>query len=131
MSLTTGLPVVAAILFLAMGLLMALRPPPAVGPATLPGALALLFAGLTALAVTQEGLLGFWPEHVRNLWGTQIWVDLLLALGVSWVLLLPRLRAAGMVPWRWFVLIACSGSIGLLLTLARLWQREQLTPRVA
>ena len=57
MSLTTGLPVVAAILFLAMGLLMALRPPPAVGPATLPGALALLFAGLTALAVTQEGLL--------------------------------------------------------------------------
>lgn len=124
MPLTTLLPGVAALLFLAYGVLAALRRGAVTGSPLAPLVLVLVFAGLSAAAVAQEGLFGFWPEHVRNLWGNQIWVDLLLAAGIAWTLLLPRLRAAGMTPLPWFVLIACSGSIGLLLTLARLWQRE-------
>ncbi|ULQ46150.1 hypothetical protein JN531_013705 [Flagellatimonas centrodinii] len=124
MSPTTLLPWLAALLFLAYGVQAALRPVAVTASPLPPLLLSLLFAGLSAAAVAQEGLFGFWPEHVRSLWANQIWVDLLLAAGIAWTLLLPRLRAAGMSPLPWFVLIACSGSLGLLLALARLSQRE-------
>lgn len=90
-----------------------------------PAALAVLFLAWSIGAVLIEGPLGFWPEHTRNLWGNQIWFDLLLAAGCAWFALLPRCRAAGMQPWLWLALVATTGSIGLLLMLARLlWLEE-------
>lgn len=85
-----------------------------------PAGLSLLFLLWSLAAVIAEGPLGFWSEHVRDMWGNQIWFDLLLAAGVAWTLLLPRARAAGMQPWVWLALTLCTGSIGLLAALARL-----------
>ena len=77
------------------------------------------FAGWSVNAVVTEGPLGFWPEHIRNAWGNQIWFDLLLAAAIAWTVLVPRLRAAGMHPLPWLVFVVCTGSIGLCATVAR------------
>jgi uncharacterized membrane protein YhaH (DUF805 family) len=70
------------------------------------------------------GPLGFWPEHVSDLWSVQIFFDLLCSATVAWALLVPRARAVGMGPWPWLALIAATGSIGVLAMLARVLQRE-------
>lgn len=93
-----------------------------------PAGLSLLFLLWSLAAAIVEGPLGFWPEHVRNMWGNQIWFDLLLAAGVAYALLLPRARAVGMQPWLWLVLVVCSGSIGLLAAVARLLYLESRRP---
>ena len=84
--------------------------------------LCLLFALWSAHAVASGGLLGFWAEHVRNAWSNQIWLDLLCAAGLAFVLLLPRARAVGMQPAWWAVAVLATGSVGLLAMAARcLW----------
>jgi Na+-transporting NADH:ubiquinone oxidoreductase subunit NqrB len=84
-----------------------------------PASLCAAFLGWSLYAMMTEGPLGFWPEHVRNSWGNQIFIDLLIAASTAFALLVPRARAAGMKPLPWFVLIACTGSIGLLAMVAR------------
>lgn len=91
--------------------------------------LAALFALWSLAAILMEGPLGFWPEHTRNLWGNQIWFDLLLAAGTAFALLVPRARAAGMWVPLWGVVVLSSGSIGLLAMVARLLQREEQISR--
>jgi hypothetical protein len=96
-----------------------------------PAALAFLFLAWSLFAVSREGLLGVWPEHVRNAWSNQVWFDLLLGIGSAFVLLAPRARAVGMRPGPWFVAVACTGSIGLLAMLARyLFLAERSEPAV-
>jgi hypothetical protein len=85
-----------------------------------PGLLSVVFMLFSLAAVLHEGPLGFWTEHVRNLWGNQIWFDLLLAIGTAWFLVLPQAKARGMRPGPWLLLIICTGSIGLLAMVARL-----------
>ena len=89
-----------------------------------PALLCAAFFAYSLWPILTMGPLGFWNEHVRNLWGVQIWFDLLCAIGVGWALLAPRARAAGMVPWPWLALIAATGSIGLLAMAARVLYRE-------
>lgn len=67
-----------------------------------------------------EGPLGFWAEHTRSFWGNQVWLDLLLTASVAWFFLVPRARAVAMNLPVWFVVIASTGSIGLLAMVARL-----------
>jgi len=93
-----------------------------------PAFIALLFGGWTAYSVATEGPVGFWPEHIRNAWGNQIWFDLLMAFAMSWLLLLPRLRAVGMRPLPWLVLFLCTGSLGLFITLSRCLYLESHRP---
>jgi hypothetical protein len=90
----------------------------------LPAVLSAAFAAFTLVAVVQDGLFGFWREHTDSLWGNQVWFDLLLAFGVAWTALLPRLRAAGMTPAPWALVFLATGSIGLLAMLSRLMWRE-------
>ncbi len=85
----------------------------------LPAILSGLFAVFSILAILQEGPLGFWTEHTRNLWGNQIWLDLLLAAGVAWTLLVSRARELGMRTLPWLAVVICTGSIGLCAMLAR------------
>lgn len=95
---------------------------------------ALIAAGFFAYSlwpILTMGPLGFWPEHVSDQWSVQIWFDLLCAIGTAWALLAPRARAVGMSPWPWLVLIAASGSIGLLAMLARVLYRESTAARPA
>ena len=94
----------------------------------IPAVLSAAFLAYSLWPILTLGPLGFWTEHVRNLWGVQIWFDLLCAIGVGWALLVPRARAMGMMPWPWLALIVATGSIGLLAMLARVLQRESAVP---
>ncbi|MGL5077892.1 MAG: hypothetical protein ACRDBG_18980 [Waterburya sp.] len=86
----------------------------------LPATLSLLFALLSLQAISTESLFGFWTEHTRNLWGNQIWLDLLLAVGIGWFLVVPQAKALGMRPLPWLLLIVCTGCIGFLAMISRL-----------
>lgn len=90
-----------------------------------PAALSVLFFAASLLPIASGGVLGFWTEHVRNDWGNQIFVDLLLCAGSAFFLILPRARAVGMNPLLWLLGIGATGSIGLLATLARLLYLEE------
>jgi hypothetical protein len=85
-----------------------------------PAILSLLFLLFSVRAIVSEGLLGFWVEHTRNLWGNQIWFDLLLAVGIGWYFVVPQAKALGMRLYLWLALIVCTGCIGLLAMIARL-----------
>lgn len=79
-----------------------------------------VFTVWTIIAVLQEGLLGFWPNHSQDFWGNQVWFDLLMAFTMTWVLIVPRAKAQGMKLPFWLIFTLCSGSIGLSAMLARL-----------
>jgi predicted anti-sigma-YlaC factor YlaD len=124
------LPAAAGLGFVLFGLWTLQRATPALAGAwRFAAALSLLFAAFSLWAVVQEGPLGFWPEHTRNLWGQQIWFDLLLAAGTAWAALLPRARALGMRPAPWLLAVVCTGSIGLLAMLARLLYLRERSAR--
>lgn len=74
----------------------------------------------TLIAVVNEGATGFWAEHTRNLWGNQIWFDLLFAAALALTFMVPRARALGMRTLPWTVLVLATGSIGLLAMAARI-----------
>ena len=84
-----------------------------------------LFSAWSIAAILKEGPLGFWPVHTTSFWGNQVWFDLLMALTMAWVLILPRARAAGMKSPLWLIFILCSGSIGFSAMLARLFYLER------
>ena len=86
----------------------------------IPAALSVLFLAGSLRAMMTGGALGFWPEHIRNDWNNQIFVDLLLAAACAYFLLMPRARAVSMRVFPWFVAIAATGSIGLLAMIARM-----------
>ncbi|MCZ8182409.1 MAG: hypothetical protein O9322_05515 [Beijerinckiaceae bacterium] len=89
-----------------------------------PAALSALFLGWSVTAAVVEGPLGFWAEHTRNLWGNQIWFDLLLAVVVGWFLIVPRARAMKMNVLPWMALVVATGSIGFLAMASRLLYLE-------
>jgi hypothetical protein len=115
------LPVVAALCFVAFGTWFSIaRWRSGSASWMLPASLAVLFLAFTLVAVFKEGALNFWPEHVRNLWGNQIWFDLLIAAGLAFIGLVEKARALGMRPLPWFALVVATGSIGLLAFSARI-----------
>jgi hypothetical protein len=85
-----------------------------------PATLSLLFLLFSLKAIASEGLLGFWVEHTRNLWGNQIWFDLLLGIGIGWYSIVPQAKSLGMHLYLWLALIVCTGCIGFLGMIARL-----------
>lgn len=91
----------------------------------IPALLSAAFFAASLRAMWTGGMLGFWPEHIRNDWTNQIFLDLLLAASAAYFLLLPRARAAAMHILPWFLAIAATGSIGLLAMIARLLFLEQ------
>lgn len=113
------LPWIAALGFLAIGLMHASHRQPMRGSWVGPAALAALLGAWSVFTVAIEGFAAVWTEHTRNAWGNQIWFDLLMAAGLALALLFPRARAVGMHPARWLLLVALSGSIGLFAMLAR------------
>jgi hypothetical protein len=122
---TSWIAVAAGTLFLLYTLsLLASGPGRRRGAWLLPAAASLAFLAFSMVAILQEGPLGFWPEHVSNLWGNQILMDLLLMGAVGFTLILPRVRTAGMRPLPWLLLAAGLGSIGFLAMMARLLYLE-------
>ncbi|MBU7580733.1 MAG: hypothetical protein KAF27_09705 [Porphyrobacter sp.] len=99
--------------------------PAAPGNALLAGALSAGFAAFTAVTIASEGVFPVMLNHTSNLWGVQVWWDLLFALGIATFLILPRARAAGMNVPLWVAFILATASIGLLAMAARLFWLEQ------
>lgn len=131
MTIHSLIAVVAAALFVGFTAFVATRDEaPAKSLWRIPAALSLGFLLFSLYTVASEGALGFWPEHTRNFWANQIWLDLLLAVGIGWFLLVPQAKALGMRPVPWLALVASTGSIGLLAMLARLlYLRERSDTR--
>lgn len=95
------------------------------GNALLAGALSAGFAAFTAVTIATEGV---WPvivNHTSNLWGVQVWWDLLFSLSIGYFFALPRAKAAGMNLPLWTVFVLSTASIGLLAMIARLFWLEQ------
>jgi hypothetical protein len=94
----------------------------------LPALLFLAFTGFSLYTVAVDRLIGFWNNHTQNASGNQVWFDLLLAIGVAWVLMLPRARAQNMRLPLWLLFICCSGCVGVLAMFSRLlWLENQST----
>ena len=96
-------------------------------PATVAMICAALCAGLLAYTiwtVAEEGVWRFVADHSTSLWGVQVWYDLIIALGVALLLLVPRARAAGVDPVPFILLTTFTGSIGMLALAARTFQAE-------
>jgi TRAP-type uncharacterized transport system fused permease subunit len=85
----------------------------------LPATLTMVFLAWSISAIVTEGPIGFWREHTRNLWGNQIWFDLLIAVCIGWYLIVPQAKALGMKVLPWSLLIICTGCIGFLAMLSR------------
>lgn len=96
-----------------------------------PAVLSLAFFGWSVAAGISEGPLGFWVEHTRNLWGNQIWFDLLIAAGTACAFIAPEARRLGMRLPLWLFLVIASGGIGLLAMVSRLlYLRARLSSAV-
>lgn len=89
-----------------------------------PAGLSLLFLAYSVQTVVTEGLTGFWVEHTSSLWGTQIWVDLLIAIGIGWYFAVPKAKALGMNVMLWVLVILASGCIGFLAMVSRIFYLE-------
>ena len=97
---------------------------PKVGSAALAAALGAGFAAYSAVTIASEGVVQVWTNHTQNLWGVQVWWDLLFAVGIAAFFIAPRARAAGMKLAPWIVLVAATASIGLLFMVSRLFWLE-------
>jgi hypothetical protein len=95
-----------------------------------PAAFALVCGGWTVVAIAIDGAGAFWPVVTGSWWGIQLWHDRLMSLAAAFFLLQNRARAAGMKSEIWVLLVIFTGSIGLLLMLARtlFLERQQAAP---
>ena len=83
------------------------------------------FLAFSAVPIVQEGYLGFIPNHTQNLWGTQVWYDLVCVVIVALVFVVPRAKAAGMNVLPWVLAVGLTASIALLPMVARLFWLEK------
>lgn len=95
---------------------------------------ALLCAGFfafTAVQIGQEGVIGFYTNHTRDLTGLQVWWDLVQCTMIALFFIAPRARKQGMNILPWALLVGTTASIGLLAMCARLFWLEQAHPAPA
>ena len=85
----------------------------------LPAAVSAAFLVFSIVVVLSEGPVGFWPNQTQDGWGNQVWLDLLMAVAMSLVFLVPRARALGMNVTLWVLFVCATASIGLFAMLAR------------
>ena len=90
-------------------------------------ALATGFIAFSAFPIMQEGYLGFIPNHTQDLWGTQVWYDLVIVVIVALVFIVPRAKAVGMNVLPWVLAVSLTASIALLPMVARLFWLESRT----
>lgn len=125
MQITTILPAVAGIVLIAYLFATAFGRTfkvTWVAPTLLSG----VFLAFSVITLMQEGIWGFWTNHAANLWGNQVWIDLLIAIGLGWTLISPRAKRLNMALPLWALGIVFTGCIGLLAMVARvMWLEEQ------
>ncbi|QZD91107.1 hypothetical protein K3148_00475 [Qipengyuania aurantiaca] len=87
-------------------------------------ALGAAFIAFSAIPITQEGYLGFLPNHTQDLWGTQVWYDLIICVVISLIFIVPRAKAVGMRVPLWVIAVGLTASLSLLPMVARLFWLE-------
>ncbi len=102
-----------------------LAKPKTIGSPVIAAALSAGFAAYSGVTIWAEGLLPVLINHTSNLWGVQVWWDLLFSLTIALFLIAPRVRAAGMNVPLWALFIVATASIGLLAMCARLFWLER------
>mgnify|MGYP001815876036 CR=1 len=75
------------------------------------------FTLLTVYAVMEVGYIGIFDYHRHSPAGWQVFTDLVIALVLVLLWLIPEARRNGRSPWPWVVLTLVSGSFGPLLYL--------------
>ena len=110
-------------ILVAIGWVLARRE--AIGSPAIAAALAGGFAAYSGVTIWAEGLMPVLVNHTSNLWGVQVWWDLLISVTIALFLIAPRARAAGMNLPLWTVLILATASIALLAMCARLFWLER------
>jgi RsiW-degrading membrane proteinase PrsW (M82 family) len=75
------------------------------------------FTALTAYAVMQVGYIGIFDYHRHSPAGWQVFADLVIALVLVLLWLVPHAKKSGRNPWPWVVLTLLLGSFGPLLYL--------------
>ena len=113
---------IAAIL-VAIGWVLARRE--TIGCPAIAAALAGGFAAYSGVTIWAEGLMPVLTNSTSNLWGVQVWWDLLISVTIALFLIAPRARAQGMSLPLWAALILATASIGLLAMCARLFWLER------
>ncbi len=101
------------------------------GSPLIAAALAGAFAGYTGVTIAAEGVMQVIINHTNNLWGVQVWWDLLISVALCLFLVAPRAREVGMNLPLWTLFVVSTASIGLLAMLARLFWLEQQTKSVS
>lgn len=110
---------------IAIALVVILSNRNAIGSPALAAALSGAFGAYTAVTIASDGILPVWENHTTNLWGVQVWWDLLFATGIALFLIAPRARKAGMNFPLWALAVAATASIALLAMCARLFWLER------
>lgn len=96
------------------------------GSAAIAAALSGAFAAFTAVTIATEGVTPVIANHASNLWGVQVWYDLLISVSIALLFVIPRARKAKMNVPLWVVAVGLSASIALLAMVARLlWLERQ------
>ena len=76
------------------------------------------FLVLTVYAVMQVGIIGIFEYHLHSPAGWQVFTDLVIALILVLIWLVPDAKKHKRKVWPWIVATLCTGSIGPLLYLA-------------
>lgn len=105
---------------------LALRKPQS-GNALAAAALASGFGAFTLAVAATEGAEILWLNQTANLWGIQLWLDLLLSALIAFCFIVPRAARAGMNIPLWTLFVVASLSVGLLAMAARLFWLEGRT----
>lgn len=76
------------------------------------------FLLLTLYAVQQVGYIGIFDYHRHSPAGWQVFTDLVIALLLVLIWLVPNAKDSGRNPWPWVIMTLFLGSIGPLMYLA-------------
>lgn len=124
---TFALLAIAGLIAALLAVILIVRGNQTTGNAVIAAMLSAGFAAFTAATIWHEGVMTVVANHTANLWGVQVWWDLLFSLTVALFFVLPRARAAGMNIPLWTLFVVATASIGLLAMIARLFWLEHRT----
>ena len=78
------------------------------------------FGAFSLFAIAEDGLVSFWTNHTANWIGNQVWADLVFALAIGWILVLPEARRRDMNIWFWLNVVLGTATVGFAAMIARL-----------
>lgn len=132
MPATSWIPLVALALFIFFALAVAFHKKGLGLQAwMLPAVVSVLFAIFSVAAILDGGPVGFWPVHTADMWGNQVWIDLLIGIGIGWAFVVPQAKDLGMRVLPWLGLILLTGCIGLLAMVSRVYYLRDHQPALA